>query len=210
MPTRKAPPVRKARDVAAGGPVTKAGAGRVAKAAAAASDTRARQKATLAEARAVAHPVRLRIIRLCLDEALTNKELAQRLGMNAGTTLHHVRTLVANGFLAEQEGRPAARGTTGKPYRSTGKSWLLDIDDSEQRDQVERAMLQAVAAEVDEAGPGAVIEASRLAMRLRPEQIEELTARLQAVIDDYGASAADDPDGEPVAMLLLLHRRRRR
>jgi hypothetical protein len=31
---------------------------------------------TLQEARALAHPVRLRILRLCLDEAQTNKELA--------------------------------------------------------------------------------------------------------------------------------------
>ena len=31
---------------------------------------------TLQEARALAHPLRIRILRLCLDRALTNSELA--------------------------------------------------------------------------------------------------------------------------------------
>jgi len=35
-----------------------------------------KRQATAAEAKALANPLRLRILRLCLDEALTNKELA--------------------------------------------------------------------------------------------------------------------------------------
>ena len=60
-----------------------------------------RRPATEAEAKALASPLRLRILRLCLDQALTNKQLAGRLGRDPGTVLHHVRTLVATGFLAE-------------------------------------------------------------------------------------------------------------
>ena len=63
----------------------------------------ARHAATPEEAKALAHPDRLRIIRLTFDEALTNKELADRLGRNPGTTLYHLRMLVATGFVAAEE-----------------------------------------------------------------------------------------------------------
>ena len=72
-------------------------------------------EATLQEARALAHPLRLRILRLCLDQALTNGELAASLGQHPATVLHHVRTLLATGFLAEEASRPGPRGTTEKP-----------------------------------------------------------------------------------------------
>ena len=49
-----------------------------------------RRPATRAEARALAHPLRLRIIRLCLDEALTNREIAQALYISEVTVKVHV------------------------------------------------------------------------------------------------------------------------
>ena len=52
-------------------------------------------EAIAARARALSSAVRWRVLRACLDEALTNKELADRLGVNPGSMLHHVRTLVA-------------------------------------------------------------------------------------------------------------------
>src|SRR5919201_57526 len=59
-----------------------------------------RRGATAEEAKAMGHPMRLRILRLCLDQELTNKQLAERLGKDPGTLLHHVRILVNAGFLA--------------------------------------------------------------------------------------------------------------
>src|SRR5439155_18198906 len=61
-----------------------------------------RRPATEAEARALASGIRLRILRLCLDRPLTNKEIAERLDANPATVLHHVRKLVDTGFLAAQ------------------------------------------------------------------------------------------------------------
>lgn len=164
-----------------------------------------RREATLAESRAVAHPLRLRIIRLCKDEALTNKEIAARLALSPGTTLHHVRTLVATGFLVEDGRRPGRRGTTEKPYRSTHKSWRLDVAGSSARASIEQAMLGAVAAELHETGPDGVIEATRASMRLGPAALAELAERLRALIDEY--ANRDDPDGRPQGMLIVLHRR---
>src|SRR5688572_26625189 len=76
-----------------------------------------------ADARALASVLRMRILRLCLDEALTNKEIAERLGVPPGNTYHHVRTLAKRGFLAAQPERAGARGAREVPYLATGKSW---------------------------------------------------------------------------------------
>ena len=52
-----------------------------------------RRPATDAEARALASATRLRILRLCLSEALTNKEIAGRLGVAEGTVKVHLRRI---------------------------------------------------------------------------------------------------------------------
>ncbi|MGH9294764.1 MAG: helix-turn-helix domain-containing protein [Acidimicrobiales bacterium] len=164
-----------------------------------------RRAASLEEARALAHPLRLRILRLCLDDAMTNRQLAASLGLHPATVLHHVRSLVATGFLREEASRPGRRGSIEKPYRASGKSWRMDVADTGERSAVERAMLEAVAAEIEEAGAGAVIEMDRLAMRLSPEQLQELRHTLADLAGHY--AEIDDPGGEPVALLLALHRR---
>ena len=79
----------------------------------------ARRAATSEEAKALAHPDRLRIIRLTFDEALTNKELADRLGRNPGTTLYHLRMLVATGFVAADGAAP--RGEERRPRCPTDR-----------------------------------------------------------------------------------------
>jgi DNA-binding transcriptional ArsR family regulator len=172
----------------------------------------ARRPTTLQEARALAHPLRLRILRLCLDQALTNGELAASLGQRPATVLHHVRTLLATGFLAEEASRPGPRGTTEKPYRATGKSWRVDVGETSEAGAVRRAMFEAVAAEIDEAGPGAVIENYRMAMRLLPDQLDALLGRIRDLIEESRSAgeylSAGPPEGDPYAMLVVLHRRR--
>src|SRR5215475_15202282 len=107
---------------------------------------RHRRPATEKEARALASSLRLRILRLCLDRALTNKEIATRLETNPATTLHHVRRLVAAGFLAPQPERRGARGAREVPYRATGKSWTLDVHEPGRPPS--RAMLEAFLADI--------------------------------------------------------------
>lgn len=76
-----------------------------------------------ARARALSSPVRWRVLRACLNEALTNKELADLLDVNPGSMLHHVRTLVATGFLQAEEPRRGARNAIEIPYRTTDLVW---------------------------------------------------------------------------------------
>ena len=167
-----------------------------------------RRPPTEAEAKALAHPLRIRILRLCLDQALTNKQLAEWLGRDPGTVLHHVRTLVATGFLVPDEVRQGAKGALEKPYRATGKSWTLSLEEGPVPEAVgNQAMLEAFGAELAEAGgPGAAVGLSRLALTLDKASLEELQRRVLAVLDDF-ATRPPDPDGEPYGLLFAVHRR---
>src|ERR1700760_4939847 len=69
-----------------------------------------RRPATDAEAKALASALRLRILRVCLGEAKTNKEIAEAVHRDPASVLFHVRTLVRTGFL---EPGPERRGTRG-------------------------------------------------------------------------------------------------
>ncbi|HSJ00081.1 MAG TPA: winged helix-turn-helix domain-containing protein [Patescibacteria group bacterium] len=161
-----------------------------------------RRPATRAEARALAHPLRLRIIRLCLDAPLTNREIADRLGEQPATVLYHVRTLVKTGFMVREPERRGRRGAREIPYRSTRKSWTLSFPPNSGGNV---AVLEAAAAELVEAGADAVIQLARLGIRLRPERLEELDRRLGEILNE--ALADDDPEGEPIGILVAVHRR---
>jgi DNA-binding transcriptional ArsR family regulator len=170
-----------------------------------------RRRATLQEARALAHPLRLRILRQCLDEPLTNKQLAAALGEQPATVLHHVRTLVATGFLTEEPWRRGPRGSTEKPYRATGKS--AHLDQAMSGETALKAVLEAVAAEIDEAGPDAVLEGVRMPMRLSPTQLDQLLGQIRALIASYPGPeeymGSLDAEAGPYALLVVLHRRGR-
>jgi DNA-binding transcriptional ArsR family regulator len=166
-----------------------------------------RRPATAAEAKALAHPLRMRILRLCLDQALTNKQLAEWLGKDPGTVLHHVRTLVNTGFLVPGEVRQGDKGALEKPYRATGKSWTLSLEESPVEEATTtQAMLEAFLAELAEAGMDAATGFNRLALTLNKASLDELLARVVAVLDDF-VTRDPDPDGEPYGLLFAMHRR---
>lgn len=153
--------------------------------------------------RALAHPLRLRILRLTLNQPMTNRQLAERLDRDPGTVLHHVRTLVRGGFLAAEPVREGRRGALERPYRATGKSWQVRITPS--ADHLVSVM-DAVRDEILEAGADATLSSMRLGVRLLPDDLAELRRRIRQLGDDF--VARDHPDGEPVGILALAHRRR--
>ena len=162
-----------------------------------------RRAATREETRALAHPLRLRIIRLLYDGPMSNRELATRLDQQPATVLHHVRTLLRTGFIAPAGQRPGARGTTEKLYASTGKSWTLSVGDDGVDDATRRASIDAFVAEIDEAGDD--VYDARLALRISPARLEELKTRIGALLDEL--AFRDDPDGEKWAIFVAIHRR---
>lgn len=159
--------------------------------------------ATPAEMRALGHPLRLRILRLTLDRPLTNKELADRLGRDPGTVLFHVRTLLRHAFLAPAEERRGPRGTTERPYRATGKSWEIRLPPNPTHSA---SVIDAVREELLEAGPDASITTLRLGVRLGADDIAELRRRIVELGDEFVERGR--PDGEPIGILAVVHRRR--
>jgi DNA-binding transcriptional ArsR family regulator len=165
-----------------------------------------RTPATAAQAKALGSSVRLRILRLCLHDELTNQQLAARLGCDPSTAHYHARILLDAGFLARADPRHSPTGALEKPYRSTGLSWTLDIG-ADHADAT-LAMVDAFRAELDEAGPGSVESSSRFVLHLERADREEMMERIQEILDEY-ASTDDRRRAEKqprLGGLFILHR----
>ncbi|MEU4804670.1 helix-turn-helix domain-containing protein [Actinosynnema sp. NPDC023587] len=161
--------------------------------------------ATVEELKALAHPLRWRILRLCFDRAWTNQELAARLDVAPATVLRHVRALVKTDFLAPEPVRTGAKGALERPYRATGRTWqlgLIDVEGVGLVQQVDLAVLAAHRAEIVEAGPEAGRGTARGVLRLGPEAQAEFTTRLGELIAEF--LPREDPDGEALSYLWSL------
>ncbi|WP_433272050.1 ArsR/SmtB family transcription factor [Actinosynnema sp. CS-041913] len=161
--------------------------------------------ASVEELKALAHPLRWRILRLCLDRAWTNQELAERLEVAPATVLRHIRALVKTDFLAPEPVRTGAKGALERPYRATGRTWrlgLIDVAGVGLVHQVDLAMLAAHRAEILEAGPDSGRDVSRGVLRLNPESQAEFKTRLADLITEF--VRREDPDGEPLSYLWSL------
>jgi hypothetical protein len=174
-----------------------------------------RRPATDAERRALASVLRLRILRLCLYESLTNKELADRLGRDPASVLHHVRTLLSHGFLRAEEPRPGPRGSTEVPYRGTGKSWLLDFGTPEDMpvEQPTAAatiepgsqdlLLRTFLEEVSQVSRAEVFT-TRLGLQLSAGHRAEFGYRMQALLDEFAARGPDEA-GDRWSVFVGMH-----
>jgi predicted ArsR family transcriptional regulator len=153
----------------------------------------------------MAHPLRLRILRLCLHDALTNQQIADRLGQDPATTLHHVRMLTRTGFLAPEPARTGARGALEKPYRATGKSWIMSVSGADERVTSFLAGLDALRDELLDAGPESIAFNSRLGLRLSPDELTELAEKLDQLVEEYRARPPT-PGGSSAGLFVTLHR----
>jgi DNA-binding transcriptional ArsR family regulator len=81
--------------------------------------------------KALGHPLRVRVLEMLGQEGdwqLTNRELAQRLGVDPGHLHFHVRMLLKAGLieLADANGRGRGRGRgREKPYRAVAKVFRI-------------------------------------------------------------------------------------
>ena len=158
------------------------------------------------EIRALAHPLRLRILRLCGLHELTNKQLADRLGQDPGTMLYHVRQLLSTGFLEPAGVRTGESGALEKPYRSTGRSWKLDTALDAAGPDGPLAPVEAFREELTEAGPDALASLSRFVLHLSEADAEELITRISAVLSEYTDSDRQRSDQPAYGGIFVLHR----
>lgn len=139
----------------------------------------------------------MRILRLCLHEPRTNKELADELGVNPGTLLHHIRTLVDTGFLAAQEARRGPRGAREVPYLATGRSWRSGGHD------IGPVLVETFLQEI-EGLPIDAVEITRLGVKLNAVHRAEMSERFMAIFEEYKDLPAD-ADGEPISLMFAQH-----
>lgn len=172
-----------------------------------------RRRATILQAKAASHPLRLRILRLCGQQPMTNKQLADRLHCQPGTTLYHVRLLVEAGLLEPAPVRTGISGALEKPYRSTGQSWWLsgygDTDEGEPYDdrneESSLATIEAFQAELREAGPGSVRTSARFMLHLSQEEVRELDRRIVEVLDEYILTDHQRLDQPTLGGIVVIH-----
>jgi DNA-binding transcriptional ArsR family regulator len=162
----------------------------------------ARRAADEAESKALASPLRLRILRLALHEPRTNKEMAQVLGLNPATVLHHVRTLVDTGFLIEQPVRRGARGSRERPYLASGKSFYVWTGEDGWRGPRD-LLLETFLQEVDSIDPH-LLDSARLGFRVSAAGMEKVREKIGALLDEI-AELPSDPDGEAWSLYLGVH-----
>ena len=160
-----------------------------------------RRPATEEEARALASPLRLRILRLCLDVSLTNKEIAERLGKDPASVLYHVRRLVRTGFLVPEEERRGTRGAREVPYRSTGKSWTLSIGESEDPRIATGTLVEAFVQDATRVGFENV-DGTRMGLRLTPDEYDELSRRMFELVEEFRVRGST---GAPWSLFIGLH-----
>lgn len=156
-----------------------------------------RRDATDAEAKALASSIRIRILRLCLDEALSNRAIAEATGLNPATALHHVRMLADTGFLEAQEARRGRRGAREIPYLATGKSWFLNAGD------MTNPMIEAFVAEFT-AAPYEQRTMGRMAAMLTEDEVEEFRARIDGLFEEF-RSRRTKPGAKQWGLFIAMH-----
>ncbi len=156
-----------------------------------------RRPATDDEARALASTLRLRILRVCRRDPRSNKEIADTLGQDPATTLHHVRRLVDTGFLAAQPARRGTRGAREIPYLATNKSWQISTPSTS--NVMVNVFLEELALV-----PPTELDTSRLGLRLPPTDLNDFRERLQALLDEY-SELPDDQTAQAISVFVAIH-----
>jgi DNA-binding transcriptional ArsR family regulator len=165
--------------------------------------------------RALAHPLRVRILEL-LDRhgPATSTTLARRLGENTGTVSWHLRHLNEHGFITEDPTRGTRRERWWAPAPSRLHLETADLaDDPETRTAaavyvdalLRRAFDRATrsyAADPGDAWRRARTTSERTDLAMTPAQLAALNTELADVVARHANAAADapGPDTRPVAV----------
>jgi DNA-binding transcriptional ArsR family regulator len=152
--------------------------------------------------KALGHPLRLRVLEVLGEsgEALTNRELAARLGVDPGHLHFHVRMLAAAGLIE----LAATRGRREKPYRAVAARVRVspELLATGAADDARGAMLEDAQAAWARHGAGSWFRAAQLTVRIDPERVGELWQPLAEM-----AAELEDPAGQLVQVTIFAYPR---
>ena len=161
--------------------------------------------------KALSHPLRLGILRLLTNDALTNEELAKQLGVASGKLYFHTKKLLDAGFIAPAGTRQKGP-LTEKLYRAVARRITLpDPVKGGDSPPLEPLLMAAVELyqntwQATNGLQGQTEGGYHLVLPQTPEKRREFVERLQALVHDFKEFASSDsPDNTPVALTLLIH-----
>lgn len=137
--------------------------------------------------KALAHPLRQRLLYALGGEPTTMSQLAQRFGENKGNIGHHLKVLEAAGLVGVVETRPVRGGTEHYYQRTTKRVHVGGPPGASTT-----AMLQAVAddlAATDTEPPLLILRH----VRLDENQVERLKAALTQIVEEATDRGPDAP-----------------
>ncbi|MFC9791814.1 ArsR/SmtB family transcription factor [Streptomyces sp. NPDC127584] len=168
--------------------------------------------------RGLAHPLRIQLLRaLRTGGPATASQLAEKLGESSGATSYHLRQLAVYGFVEDDPTRGKGRE---RWWKAATQGVTVDESLSLNPDPAVRGALDLYFHEIannhtQELGTYlgtrhdwgdawiGVSDMSDFSLRLPPEKLRELDARLHALIASYrGIEEADAPDAESVRIHL--------
>jgi DNA-binding transcriptional ArsR family regulator len=157
------------------------------------------------EIRALAHPLRIRILESLREEPATASILARELHESTGATSYHLRELARHGFIEEDPDRGRGRE---RWWRRRERMLLVQPTNGEEIDadsEAAFARLQSIFLERDAAALERFIrldpstrwrQASMIGnwtVHATPEEVEKLTERIVALVDELRRAAGDAP-----------------
>jgi DNA-binding transcriptional ArsR family regulator len=153
--------------------------------------------------KALGHPLRLRVLEMLGEEAgeaLTNRELAGRIGIDPGHLHFHVRMLLKAGLIQLAE---ANSGRREKPYRAVAKNITVApelLSANSVISDVHSAMLEEVQRGLAKYSQTGRFRVLTDAMRINPDRLFDLID--QAVKQ---AQSEHDPELEPIVLTAFIH-----
>jgi len=155
------------------------------------------------EVRALAHPLRLRMLESLREEPATASILARRLNESTGATSYHLRELARHGFIEEDP----ERGTARERWWRRRERILLIAPKVGQEPETDAAYarLQSIFLERDataldrwvriESSPrwqeAAMV--GNWGVHATPEEVEQLTEKVVALVDELRRAAREAP-----------------
>jgi DNA-binding transcriptional ArsR family regulator len=157
------------------------------------------------EIRALAHPLRLRLLESLREEPATASILARELNESTGATSYHLRELARHGFIEEDPARGRGRE---RWWRRRERMLLVQPKAGEEADADSKAAfarLQSIFVERDAAALERFIrldpatrwrQAAMIGnwtVHATPDEVEALTEKVVALIDELRRAARDAP-----------------
>jgi DNA-binding transcriptional ArsR family regulator len=148
--------------------------------------------------KALGHPLRLRVLEMLggeNEEALTNRDLARRLGVDPGHLHFHVRMLVRAGLIEPAEGGQGRE----KPYRTVARTIRISPELRAAAGSAQAAMLDEVQRGfAAHAGQGS-FRSAQVTARVAPEKVQQLMREFFE-----GLRVSEEPEGTQSGIVVTV------